>query len=55
MVDKNYDYAKDLNQDPHDEAGHFDPNAPEGWDGATPTELAEAETRIAKGETIPLR
>ena len=44
MVDKNYDYAKDLNQDPFDEAGHFDPNAPEGWDGATPTALAEAAT-----------
>jgi len=44
MVDENYNFAKDLNQDPLNEAGHNDPSGEPGWDSATSTELAEAET-----------
>jgi hypothetical protein len=44
MVKDNYDYAQDLNQDPLGATDHGDPGAEDDWAGATPTELAEAET-----------
>ena len=44
MVDENYNYAQDLNQDPLNDAGQSDPGVDDNWDGATPTELVAAET-----------